>query len=526
MSREPVVVVGAGPTGLLLAAELARRGTQVRILERAGSPSQESRANGIHSRTLETLDRLGIARELVALGNPIAAFNIISGGRPILHVDFSRLDGPFPCALIVPQYQTQAVLERYLWSLGVGVERGVEVRRLRQGGDRVVLTTSAGDVEASHVVGCDGAHSTVRHELGLPFEGQGYGQDWLGTDVQVDWEYPSTETHIFASPAGVLGCFPFGGGRWRVMVAQVANRPEERARPGLEEIRELVARRGPAGMRIGDPTWLGAFRASRRSAPRYRVGRVFLAGDAVHIHSPAAGQGMNTGLGDAANLGWKLALVAGGQACDALLDTYEQERAPVARQVIALTHSLVQVFGAKAFRSPAGRRVRDQLLPRCTAEPHAASAIARRFSQQHVSYRGSRLAAGTSRGPVRAGDRAPDVPGWSPAGGASFFDVFQHGGHTLLVAGDRLPGPAISDLYPGLPEDSRAVVVPPGGPAAARYGLRAGWVCLVRPDGYVAYRGPGAGSGGYLEGYLAPAIPSAAGSSGPAPAPDGAASRP
>lgn len=501
MSSAPIVIVGAGPTGVLLACELARRGIEVRIIDKAPAAANESRAGGVHSRTLELFHRLGIADELVSAGNPVGAFNVSAGGRRVLRVDFGRLDGPFPFMLHVPQYETQRVLDTLLRRLGVEIERGVELDGLQQGAGGVVLTTRQGGLTstlpAAHVVGCDGAHSTVRHELGLRFEGQGYGQDWIGADVEVDWAYPESEAQVFASRAGVLACFPFGGGRWRVIAPQVADRAEERARPDLDEVRALVNQRGPAGVVISNPSWLGAFRAARRSAPHYRAGRVFLAGDAVHIHSPAAGQGMNTGLGDAANLGWKLALVAAGRAPEELLDTYETERAPVARQVIALTHSLVRLFGNPPL-SPPARWARDHVLPPVSQARHAQAEIAARFGQHRVSYRTSPLSAGSGRSGLRPGDRAPDASVPLPGGGVtSAFELFRHPGHTAFVAPshrDPTPLGSLSAYH----DDLRVVAVEPAQALARRYGLKAGRACVVRPDGYVGYLGPAAGVSGYL----------------------------
>lgn len=521
MSSEPIVVVGAGPTGALLGIELARRGADVRIIEKAPAPSRESRAGGVQSRTLELFARLGIVDELLSVGNRVRAFNYYSEFRRIMRLDFGHLDGPFPFMLQVPQYETQRVLDGCLERLGVPVERGVELVGLSHDHNGVKLTACPGDagrqeVLASYVVGCDGAHSTVRHQLQMPFEGQPYEWDWLGADVEVDWEFSESEVNIFISTSGVLACLPFGGGRWRLLTPKVANGPDDHPRPDLDQIRALVERRGPASMKIDKPTWIGAFRASRRSAPHYRQGRVFLAGDAVHIHSPAAGQGMNTGLGDAANLGWKLGLVATGQAPESLLDTYEPERAPVAQGVIALTHGIMQLFDS----TTPWRGLRDRLLPLVSQNALVQRQFASRLSQLRVSYRGGPLAPprprSIGRAPaVRAGDRAPQVTGLRLAGvETSLFGLIARPEHTVLVFDDgrtegqpgvtselvRFEGAVIvlrvGDFDAGNP--SEAAVADSGGRFRNRYGLRPGWVVAIRPDGYVGYIGEPLGLHDYL----------------------------
>jgi 2-polyprenyl-6-methoxyphenol hydroxylase-like FAD-dependent oxidoreductase len=520
MSSDPVVVVGAGPTGALLGIELARRGAGVRILEKAPAPSMQSRAGGVQSRTLELFARLGIVDELLSVGNRVTAFNYYSEFRRIMRLDFGHVDGPYPFMLQVPQYETQRVLDGCLERLGVPIERGVELLGLSHDRDGVKLTASRGDAgvqetSASYVVGCDGAHSTVRHQLRMPFEGQPYEWDWLGADVQVDWGLPDSEVNIFISTSGVLACLPFGGGRWRLLTPRVATGPDDRPRPDLDQIREIVERRGPASMRIDDPTWIGAFRASRRSAPHYRQGRVFLAGDAVHIHSPAAGQGMNTGLGDAANLGWKLGLVATGQAPESLLDTYEAERAPVAKGVIALTHGIMQVFDS----TTPWRGLRDRLLPVVSGNRLVQRQLASRLSQQWVSYRGGPLAPPQPRSltprAVRAGDRAPQVEGLAVNGKpSSLFELISRPEHTVLVYEDQQ-----AEGRSGVTEqlerfrdtvtvlklascDSGGAIEPtvedPGGQLRKSYGLEPGDVCAIRPDGYVGYIGKAAGLAGYL----------------------------
>lgn len=515
MTGEPVVIVGAGPTGALLGIELARRGAEVRIIEKASAPPTESRAGGVHSRTLELFARLGIAEELVSMGHPVTSMSYYSGTKRIFRVDYGYLDGPYPFMLHVPQYETQRVLDRRLQRLGVPVERGVKLVGLSQDATGVRLTTEAAGgrqvTSAAWVVGCDGAHSTVREQLEMPFDGEDYDWEWLGADVEVDWAFPESGAHIFASPAGVLACFPFGGGRWRVLTSRAEEATGDRTPPALKEMRTLAGQRGPASMQIDNPTWLGVFRVSRRSAPHYRQGRVFLAGDAVHVHSPAAGQGMNTGLGDAANLGWKLGLVATGQAPATLLETYEPERAPVARGVIALTHRLMRTFDPTAPCS----RIRDGLLPRLSASRMVQRHLTSRLGQHAVTYRGGPLAprpAGVhvgGRRPVLAGDRAPQVTGLYVNGvETSVFDLISRPEHTVLVL-DHARADVVGDA---VPYEGTLVVVSVGDPDgrfAKRFGIRRGSVCAVRPDGHVGYIGEVRGLRGYLSRCLLAPAPGA-----------------
>lgn len=521
MAGESVVVVGAGPAGALLGIELARQGADVRIIEKLPAPPAESRAGGVQSRTLELFARLGLANELLGVGNRMRAFNYYSGTKRILRVDFGQLPGPFPFMLQVPQYETQRVLDAELERLGVPVERGTALVDLRQDGEGATLTTQAAgctsEVAADFVVGCDGAHSTVRHAIGIPFEGEAYSWDWLGADLEVDWAYPDNEAHIFLSPSGVLACLPFVG-RWRILTARPGSvGVEHPVPPSLEEVRALMAERGPSAMSVDNPSWLGVFRASRRSAPRFRVGRVFLAGDAVHIHNPAAGQGMNTGLGDAANLGWKLGLVATGRAPATLLDTYETERAPAARDVIALTHRLVKVLDPHWRWS----RLRDALGPALSAAAPFQQRLSARMGQHGISYRGGPLAPSPQGslprpGAVRAGDRAPEVGGLFLDGRrTSLFSLIARPQHTLLVADgptrSRLEGTMAAfegdvALFPVGRQPGDGLVVDRLGRLNRCYGIRPGRVCLIRPDGYVGYVGGEEGLERYLGRCLLPQV--------------------
>jgi len=512
----PVVIVGAGPTGVMLAIELARRGIEVRVLDKQSTRSPETRAIGIHARTLEVFHQLGLVEEFLTLGHRVDGMTVHTRARRRTRVSFGQLDSPYPFVLMISQHQTQRILDQRLERLGIAIERGVAVFDLDQSGDEVDLTTQSKDQSrqetftAEWVVGCDGAHSIVRRRLGVPFAGDDYGQDWLMSEVNIDPSIERGRFHVFSFTDTPMVAFPLPAERWRLILPQVPNRAGEREAPDMDEIERLATTRGPAGLKLTDPTLLAAFRCYRRSTSIMRNGRVLVAGDAAHIHSPAGGQGMNTGLHDAFNLGWKLALVAAGQSSPWLLDTYQNERLPIAAGVLAFTHNLVRIF---TISSPRQRWLRDHLLPIAMAVPAAEHRYSRRLSQISHAYRGGPLTPPTARvqprsGLIAPGDRLPSVTGLQRNGEpVCTLDLTSSTEHTLLVlTGDRAdPQTAeaaiarlarfngtVNAVTVGGPSKGRSpnAVADPHLAAHRRYRARRGQLLLVRPDGYLARRAP------------------------------------
>jgi 2-polyprenyl-6-methoxyphenol hydroxylase-like FAD-dependent oxidoreductase len=510
---DQVLVVGAGPTGLLLAGQLARHGVRVRMVDKRANGSGESRALGIHARTLEMLDGMGLAEEFVAHGQRVRAFSMWDGRRRLARIDFGALDSAFPFLLDIPQSQTEAILRRHLARLGVGVERSTELVGLVPGRDEVevAIRRPDGSVERSrvpYVVGCDGAHSSVRRHLGIPFDGHGYGEDWLLADLALDWDRSHDDLHIVFNPAGwATVLMPMRDGRWRVILYFAGDRRGAGAPPTLGEVAGLVAERVPGPIAVSDPTWLASFRTHRRSAPAYRSGRVFLAGDAVHIHSPAGGQGMNTGLLDAQDLAWKLAAVIGAGASERLLDTYQAERGPVASQVLDLSHRLVRL---SSLSVPWQRAARAIAVPVVTRLPGFRARAARRISQLYVHYRSSSL---TEPPPRRAGrlrprrpqpgDRAPDAAGLTCRGEpVRLHQLLRGPQHTLLFLTSAAEQ-TVRRLGPYRPHVRPLIVVRDGDGAPKVDGIevandltgeahrayRGTGPHLIRPDGYLAASG-------------------------------------
>lgn len=477
-----VAIVGAGPTGVMLAIELARHGVEVRIFDRQPAPPSETRAIGIHARTLELFHQRGLVEEFLAEGHQVTGVEFHTGSRRPVVARFEVIDSPYPFLLTISQEVTQRILDHRLHQLGVRVQRGVTVRGVSQddAGASLVIEGAPDEEErtlrADWVVGCDGARSLVRRCLGVAFDGEDYAQDWLMVEARTASPLRRDHFHVFAKTAAPLPMFPLPEDRWRVFVPEVPGRAmNERRPPSMEEIQRLVAQRGPDGLRLTDPTLLATFRAYRRRATTMRQGRVFVAGDAAHIHSPAGGQGMNTGLQDACNLGWKLALVTCGRAPSALLDTYETERAPIADGVLAFTHAIVRTL---ALTSPARRRVRDRVLPLAASVPVIERRYMTRLAQLSHSYRGgplARIGPGRRGARVRAGDRAPGV-----------LQHLSSPAHTLLiVTGQR--------AQPGATEAAVARIARFDGlvhTLVVRGGRRRGQLLLVRPDGHLASLAP------------------------------------
>jgi 2-polyprenyl-6-methoxyphenol hydroxylase-like FAD-dependent oxidoreductase len=525
-----VLVVGAGPTGLTLAAQLQAFGATVRIVDRQLDRVHESRALGVQPRTLEVLRGLGLAEELIARGNDAVWVQLHAGGR-VVRIRLFRLgldDTAYPFLLFVSQAETEQILLDHLAGCGRPVERGVELVGFHADPDAVTCTLVHRDgrteqVRARYLVGCDGAGSTVRHGAGIPFQGGAYPQTFALADLEAE-PLDRDAAHAFIGQEGIVLFFPLGRpASWRMLAMHPSLQGRHApAQPPLEELQALADAMTGGGVRLRDPVWRTYFGLQHRHATRYRDGRLFLAGDAAHIHSPAGAQGMNTGIQDAWNLGWKLALVSRGLAEEALLDTYDTERRPVGGFVVRFTD---RAFSAATSTNPLVRVLRTQLVPRVLPLglrfDRAVASGFRTVAQLNIGYRSSPAVQegrpALRRGP-RAGDRLPDAriardgqACW--LGEALAAPTF----HLLLCGppGDWHPSQltALRHRYP----DTLAVhyltrEAAPGalhdldGQVFARLGVNDKAQYLIRPDGHVGYRCGGDDLAG-LQRYLARWLP-------------------
>ena len=347
----PVLIVGAGPVGLTLALQLAKFGVSVRIVDKAVRRTDKSKALVLWSRTLELLGNS--AQQFIDCGLRVNGISIFANGSVIGRLDVSSVQSPYPFALMIPQSETERLLEEMLSQHGVIVERGAEATSVAQTLDyaQVELTKPDGNKEtvAAHwLVGCDGAHSLVRHSVGAAFDGETLQSDWILGDVHVEQLPLGTEVMVHWHRKGILVMFPITADRLRIIANVDSLEAEEPATPTLDEIQKLVDERTSLKCKISNPEWLAGFRINDRKVKDYRYGRLFLAGDAAHIHSPAGGQGMNTGMQDAFNLAWKLALVTKGVCREHLLDSYSSERSYVGDIVLKASGRLTKVATLKS----------------------------------------------------------------------------------------------------------------------------------------------------------------------------------
>jgi 2-polyprenyl-6-methoxyphenol hydroxylase-like FAD-dependent oxidoreductase len=525
-----VLVVGAGPTGLTLAAQLQAFGATVRIVDRQLDRVHESRALAVQPRTLEVLRGLGVAEELVARGNDAVWVQLHAGGR-VVRIRLFGLgldDTAYPFLLFVSQAETEQVLGDHLAGCGVPVERGVEVVGFHADPDAVTSTLRHRDgrteqVRARYLVGCDGAASIVRRGAGIPFKGGAYPQNFALADLEVDG-LDRDAAHAFLGQEGIMLFFPLGRpASWRMLAMHPTLKGRrEPARPSLDELQALADAFTGGSVRLRDPVWRTYFGLQHRHATRYQNGRVFLAGDAAHVHSPAGAQGMNTGIQDAWNLGWKLALVSRGIADEALLDTYDAERRPVGGFVVRFTD---RAFTVATSTNPLVRALRTQLVPRMLPlAPRFDRAVASGFrtvSQLNISYRSSPAVQegrpAVRRGPG-AGDRLPDARIARDGQACWLGEALAGPGFHLLLCGppgDWHPSQltTLRHRYPDtLTVHHLTRTATPGalhdldGQVFTRLGLNDRAQYLIRPDGHVGYRCGGDDLAG-LQRYLARWLP-------------------
>ncbi|HEY1879167.1 MAG TPA: FAD-dependent monooxygenase [Caulobacteraceae bacterium] len=491
-----VLIVGAGPTGLVLALFLQRLGVTFRIIDTTATPGETSRALAVHARTLEFYDQIGLAEAVVERGVRIAAVGMWAGGRARARAQFGDIGkglSPFPYALVLPQDEHERLLIDRLADLGVEVERPVSLASFEVAPGGIAARLIAADgaeehIEAKYIAGCDGARSRVREVIGGGFPGGTYSRMFYVADVEASGPIVNGDLNIGLDAADFLAVFPLRGeGRVR-LVGDLEGADREDL--SFDDVGRAVIDR--LGVEIKSVNWFSSYRVHHRVAAKWRSGPAFLLGDAAHIHSPVGGQGMNTGIGDAVNLAWKLAAVLKGCAGESLLDTYEPERIAFAHRLVASTDNAFKLISQDGLLA---RFMRLVVIP-AVLPPLTRMASFRRLmfltvSQTSVNYRGQTLASGEA-GKVKAGDRMPWVQE------ADNFIPMRTLAWRGQVHGE--PGESVSRAcaHAGLPLDCFRWTAD-----ARQAGLQRDAFYLVRPDGYVALAVEGAAPGAALAEYQA-----------------------
>ena len=469
-----VLIAGAGPVGLAMAADLARYGVSVRLIEKSPEPTDKSKALVLWSRTLELMDRMGCTAPFLTTGKKVTAVNITAGKELITRVTVDGVETPHPYALTIPQNDTEQLLGDFVTSLGVKIERNIELTDFTATADGVTSTLKHADgteetFESGWLIGSDGAHSTVRHKLGMEFAGETMPSSWVIADVHLS-NVPNPEEIVISwHTDGILAVFPILGTRYRVIAdSGLIDAGIAPANPTIEDVQSILDVRGPGGITATDPIWLTRFTINERKVSNYRSERVFVMGDAAHIHSPAGGQGMNTGIQDAFNLAWKLALVIRGFGDEGtLLGSYSAERSPIADDVLKGAGRITEVA---LMRGDFKQAIRNHVTSFIFGLSPARKKLANVLTELSIGYPKSPLNGNggyTGDGP-KEGERAPVDTALAcvGAGDAPRFALYADGGNggwaELIAKYSQLLEPQLREPFD-------------------RSGL---W--LVRPDGYVA----------------------------------------
>ena len=534
-----VLICGGGPTGLTLAIVLRRHGISCRIIDRDPQYHGHSRGKGIQPRTLEVFDDLGIVDEIRAHGTSSGGVRFYTNKHPVATVVLPELAPrpgiPYPSLLIIPQFETERIMRKRLADVDVVIEHGRELVAFHDDGHQVIArvkNTATGQVEhirSSYLIGCDGGRSFVRRQLELNFQGENHDQFWVLGDMEIEGLDRDVTAHAwFADDHSYLNATKLPGvNSWQVQASIRPDGAGQVEEASLEVFQRFFTERtGLPNVRVSNPTWLSNYNVKRRMVDRYRKGRVFVAGDAAHIHSPAGGQGLNTGVQDAYNLGWKLALVLQGKADSRLLDTYEEERLPIAQSVLRSSETGNSLFFSN---NPFIAFFRRWVFLPILRLPPVTAALLLTTAELDLNYRGASLAQAnaeqssggrrwfTKRRIPRAGDRAPDARVRDARNNAPtrLFDAFRGPHWTLLLFSGTKQNTLEDDKLtmiarrftatfgddvqtclvrssahrPVVQHDENVtVLVDDRGEAYALYGSHGATLVLVRPDGYIGVR--------------------------------------
>ena len=500
-TKTDVIIVGAGPTGLSLACQLIRFGVDFVIVDKNESVTPYSKALGVHARTLEIYEQLDQAQKAVALGTVAGKVRMLESGEILGEVDLSNIGqglSAYPYMLVLEQSKNEQLLYEYMQSRGRNVLWQTELESLSQDADSVTAhvkdsTGASQIIEGKYLVGCDGPKSPVRHALGLAFEGSTFERLFYVADVQIDWAYTHDSLHVCIAPNGVVAFFPMPGEkRWRIVGAFPEGLDKEEGEILYEEIEARIKEEAKLALDITHVYWFSTYKVHTRHVERFSSGRCFLAGDSAHIHTPAGGQGMNTGIQDAYNLAWKMALVLKDLADEQILDTYNEERLPNAKRLLETTD---RMFNLAAGTDWLVSLIRTTVFPPMAKYILSFEAIRKRFflliSQIGINYRDGSLSAhdGDEAFAVKAGDRMP----YFRVDGKSIYDNLREPRFHLLTFSDGQtddPGNSqrgateIESEYAHLVDHCDVPLYPH---VAEIFGMTKAFNMLLRPDNYIAF---------------------------------------
>lgn len=509
MSNIAVLIVGAGPTGLMMAYELARHGISFRIIDKKPEATQTSNAAALQTRSLEIFKQLGLANDFLRAGQPCHSICFHDKGKEFARAKFDKLDSVYPYILSLPQASTERILEQRLTKLEHHVERSRDLTGIKVNLTEIVASIAHEDgvqelIHCQYLLGTDGAHSAVRDAGGFHFPGDDISEQFVVADAALDSYLPNDQIHIFSNNGYMLGVFPLGGNHYRLGGNMQLG--YSRKIYTENEVRDIVAARSSGKFNAREVSWISPFWIHSKMADNMRRANIFLLGDAAHIHSPIGGQGMNTGLQDAHNLAWKLALVLQGRANPTLLDSYEQERKPVIQDVVETTERFTRIL---LLKNPILLFIRKQIIRLAFAIPVINKYITRRMTQLDIRYKTSvaldQRAYTSSRSPT-VGERAPDV---KLNHSNYFYDYLNDANHHIICfTGDSdifkaadickkinyaLLGPfkdimKLHMVTPHRMDDPVDQIIDETNSMHLTYQIKKMTILVIRPDGYIGYK--------------------------------------